>query len=276
MTISTIAPPEAMNSTNADVPETMTSEPQPAMSGATFTEDAADQTSNETAFTMLIRTTSDAAPLSPNQEVVPAEAESSFAPASKPPAQLVRIIHYPIPDLTYTIHIRDIPLVGPPKCIPWANHTASEELGLFNFATSVFASKNFGPFTHFIRAQTLANLAAIIRVEWEAFDLWDVAGGSTLTVAKTLMNLLPRMKHIVTRLVLNKKDGAQDIGQNNLVEWKEGLETMRDGLDVTLRKTQTARFKTCMEDGSFRKVNPAEESGAAERSRQKKIARRRH
>jgi hypothetical protein len=52
------------------------------------------------------------------------------------------------------------------------------------------------------------------------------------------------------------------------------LEIMRDGLKVTPRKTQPAKFKTCMEDESFRNVNPAEESGAAQRSRQKKIARR--
>jgi hypothetical protein len=164
---------EAMDSIAANVPETMTDEPQPAMSGATLTEDAADQMSKETLTTLPIRSTSDIVPLSPKHDIVPVEAESTPtpAPAPKTPAQLVRIVHYAVPDLTYTIHIRDFPLVGPPKCIPWANHTASEEPGLFDFATSVFSFNNFGPFAHFIRAQIPANLAAITRVKWKAFDL---------------------------------------------------------------------------------------------------------
>lgn len=98
----------------------------------------------------------------------------------------------------------------------------------------------------------------------------DVASGSTLTVAKMLVTLLPGLKEVVIRLVLDKKDGADKIVQNNVAECAEGLAKMKEGLKVVVRKTQPAKFKTCMRGGDLRGVDPAEESGAAEASRQKK------
>lgn len=103
---------------------------------------------------------------SPNQEaVLVVRAEPPSPPEPKPPAQLVRIIHYQVPNLTYTIHIRDFPLANPPKPVPWTTHTASEESDLFDFASSVFAFSNSCPFRHFIGAQTPANIATITRVQ---------------------------------------------------------------------------------------------------------------
>lgn len=82
------------------------------------------------------------------------------------------------------------------------------------------------------------------------------------------------MKDVVIRLVLDKKDDTDRVAQSNVKEWSEGLEKMKVGLKVVVRRTQPAQFETCMQGGSCRNFNPAEENGATEASRQKKIARR--
>jgi hypothetical protein len=178
---------------------------------------------------------------------------------ASPPTKLVRILHFPVPDLTYKIQIRDRP--GPlhdpfNSSRVYTTHTLALEPTLFSFATSTFSFANFGPFSHFLASHAPANVASITSVQWEAHDFWDVAGGSTLTVAKMLVDKLPGLKEVVILQVMGKKARGTWVVKRNLEAWENGLRNMKEGLTVTVRSIEPGKFEERMKGGSFRRVDP--------------------
>jgi hypothetical protein len=189
----------------------------------------------------------------PGAAPTPLEAQTATEHAS-PPAKLVRILHFPVPDLTYKVQIRDRP--GPlhdpfNSSRAYTTHTLALEPTLFSFA-------NFGPFSHFLASHTPANVASITSVQWEAHDSWDVAGGSTLTVAKMLVDKLPGLKEVVILQVMGKKARGTWVVKRNLEAWENGLRNLKDGLTVTVRSIEPGKFEERMKGGSFRRVDPTE------------------
>jgi hypothetical protein len=178
---------------------------------------------------------------------------------ASPPTRLVRIIHYPVPDLTYEVQICDPsgPLYdhqGHPQ--GYATHNLAKEPTLFSFSTSTFSFANFGLFSDFLSSFTPANVASMATVQWEAQDSWDVAGGSTLTVARMLVDRLLGLQEVVILLVMPKKNRDTGIVKRNLCEWENGLAAMKEGLSVVVRRIDPGRFKTRTEGGIFWRVNP--------------------
>jgi hypothetical protein len=174
------------------------------------------------------------------------------------PTRLVRIIHYPVPDLTYKVQICDPSgprhdHQGHPQ--GYATHNIAKEPTLFSFSTSTFSFANFGLFSDFISYYTPADVASITTVQWEAHVSWDVAGGSTLTVARMLVDRLPGLHGVVILLVMPKKDRNAGIVKRNLCEWKDGLAVMKEGLSVVVRRIEPGQFKTHTKGGSFRRVD---------------------
>jgi hypothetical protein len=194
----------------------------------------------------------------PGAVSTPSPAQTATEHAS-PPAKLVRILHFPVPDLTYKVQIRDRPGPLHDPSNPsrgYTTHTLALEPTLFSFATSTFSFANFGPFSHFLTSHTPANIASITRVQWEARDSWDVAGGSTLTVAKMLVDKLPGLKEVVLLQVMGKKARGTWTVKRNLEAWENGLRNLKDGLTVTVKSMEPGKFEERMKGGSFRRVDP--------------------
>jgi hypothetical protein len=197
-----------------------------------------------------------------NPDAVPTPSPAQIATEHpSPPGKLVRILHFPVPDLTYKVQIRDRPgpLHDPFNPYPgYTTHTLALEPTLFSFATSTFSFANFGPFSHFLASHTPANVASITSVQWEAHDSWDVAGGSTLTVAKMLVDKLPSLKEVVILQVMGKKARGRWTVKRNLEAWENGLRDLKDDLTVTVRSIEPGKFEERMKGGSFRRVDPTE------------------
>jgi hypothetical protein len=196
----------------------------------------------------------------PGAVSTPSPAQTATEHAS-PPAKLVRILHFPVPDLTYKVQIRDRPGPLHDPSNPsrgYTTHTLALEPTLFSFATSTFSFANFGPFSHFLTSHTPANVASITSVQWEAHDSWDVAGGSTLTIAKMLVDKLPSLKEVVILQVMGKKARGTWTVKRNLEAWENGLRELKHGLTVTIKSIEPGKFEERMKGGSFRRVDLTE------------------
>ena len=131
---------------------------------------------------------------------------------------LLRIFHYAAPDLSYDVQIRPLPLRKTVSLLPWSTRTLADEPKLFAFPTTTFSFNNFGPFSHCIEQQTPANISLITKVQWESHDDFDIAGGSTFTVAKMLVKLLPALEEVTIRLAMKRNVSRQTIAAMNLTE----------------------------------------------------------
>ncbi|KAF1912560.1 hypothetical protein BDU57DRAFT_522912 [Ampelomyces quisqualis] len=175
---------------------------------------------------------------------------------------LVRIFHYAPPDLSYDVQIRPFPLRNPKSTLRWTEHALADECNLFTFPNTTFSFNNFGPFRHFVEQHTPADVALMTKVQWEAHDDLDIAGGSTLTVAKKLVSLLPSLEEVTLRLVLEKNLREGEVSADHLAEWKAGLEGLKEGLKVVVKKNAPKEFEKCMRGGSVRFVpNPGKVGG---------------
>jgi hypothetical protein len=171
------------------------------------------------------------------------------------PTKFIRISQHPAPDLSHTIQIRSPPFRKHRSHERKTEHTLATEATLFNFRTSTFSFSNFGPFTHFLSQHTPANVASITTVHWEAHDSWAVAGGSTLIVAKMLVDRLPELREVVIRLIMPRSESENAIVRRNLKDWKEGLKGLKNGLIVGVKQQERRRFEMCVLGGSLRWVD---------------------
>jgi hypothetical protein len=183
------------------------------------------------------------------------------------PSKFVRISQHPAPDLSYTIQIRSPPFRKHRPHESKTEHTLATEAILFNFRTSMFSFSNFGPFTHFLSQHSPADVASVTSVQWEAHDSWAVAGGSTLTVAKMLVDKLPGLREVTIRLIMPRSESEDAIVRRNLEDWKVGLKGLKNGLFVSVKQQEWRRFEMCVWGGSFRWVDP---SGGKARSKRVK------
>jgi hypothetical protein len=197
----------------------------------------------------------------------PDAVHSTSVQASLSPTKFIRITQHPAPDLSYTIQIRGPPTRKHKTHKPPTEHTLAIETTLFNFSTSTFSFSDFGPFAHFLSQHSPADVACITSVQWEAHDSSGIAGGSTLTVAKMLVEKLPGLKSVEIRLIMSRSESENWIVQRNVKEWKEGLQGLKglkQGLYVSVQQQEKKRFEKCVLGDSVRWVDP---SGGAVRKK---------
>lgn len=201
-----------------------------------------------------------------NDKSAPAPTATTTAPPTDP--TLLRIFHYAAPDLSYDVQIRPLPLRKAKTFLSWTTHTLADELSLFSFPNTTFSFNNFGPFSHFVEQQTPANIALISKVQWEAHDDFDIDSGSTLTVAKMLVELLPALEEVTIRLVMKRSVSRQTIAAMNLTEWIVGLEGLKNGLKVVVKNIDPREWENGVRGGSIRFVpNPGKVDGESKASR---------
>lgn len=177
-----------------------------------------------------------------------------FRAGPSPDATIVRIIHHAPPDLSYKVHIRPVPTGSSTPNPPLTTHTFAEEPSLIDFLTSTFSFNNYGPFKHFLSQHSPSAVASITKVQWEAYNEWDVAGSATLTVAKMLVERLPELQEVVVGLVMGRSMATQEILRNLVEKWVEGLKELKEGLKVAVVTKSPEVFEWGMRGGTVRGV----------------------
>lgn len=190
-----------------------------------------------------------------------------FQAGPSPDSTIVRVTHQSPPDLSYEVRIRPVPTGPSTLKPPVTTHTLSDEPSLIDFPTSTFSFANHGPFSHFLSQHSPSDEASITKVEWEAHDAYDVAGGATLTVAKMLVARLPRLEEVVVRLVMGRREASAPILTRNCEEWVEGLKNLKRGLRVAVLTMERKAFERYLRGGSVRgMLKDVERTGWGEES----------